>query len=92
MVASTLFAGSVWQIVLLGGDLKIACPADEVVRVGDVHGVFHAVVAGMRHPLAAGHELPFGRFAERVAHAAVASGRCPTPLLTASDTGLAARS
>ena len=35
---------------------------------------FDAVVAGVGDPLAAGHELPLGVVAERVAHAAVTAG------------------
>ena len=37
------------------------------------HSVLNAVTARMRHPIAAGHKLPFHIFPERITHAAVAA-------------------
>jgi len=85
-----LHAGIDVEVILFGYDGEIMqASRDFVCGVGDADRVVHAVIARMGDPLAAGHELPFGIFAEAVAHTAVASGQATPPSRTAASTGLA---
>ena len=68
-----------------GVDVHVVLFADDV-EIGNVfrnlriyvapniHAIRNAIVARMRDPLAASHELPFGGFAKAIAHSAVAAG------------------
>ena len=66
------FVGRVhMHVILLGVVIKITNALhDRIIVPRDVHSVI-GDVAGVGHPLAAGHELVFGFIAEGVAHGAV---------------------
>ena len=64
------------QVILLAANVKILDSLDD--RAGRVSADLHGVVdnpARMRHPVGAGHKLPFDVLAEGVAHSAVIAGQ-----------------
>src|SRR5688572_12179235 len=66
------YGGIDMHVILFGRYFKIPNPfGDRAFGWSNVDCVAGAVVARVRDPLPAGHELPFGRFAEGVAHPAV---------------------
>lgn len=61
------------QVILLARYFKVLEVARDLVVFANVDVIGHAIVAWMRDPLPAGHELPVGVATEGVAHSAVAS-------------------